>query len=319
MAGPTKSYPVILAAGDKGRARLVHGTNKALLDLAGVPVFTHVLAALERSPSVDRIYMVGPKAALEKAMARPGIPFEGRKPLTFLDQWENLYQNVWNTFQSVLREEGIPEAASQDMAVLVVPSDIPLLVPEEVEEFVNSCDMGRFDYVIGLTSESVLSHYYPQRHRKGIRLMYFHVREGSFRQNNLHLVKPLRMLNRLYVQKAYDYRLQREWGQILRLFWEIFWRERGTRRMVGHYVLLHLAALLHRIPFVPLYRVPAFFLRRARLERAISTLLGTRFATVETHYGGSALDIDTPEHYTVIQENFEAWREMQRHGLSAST
>jgi len=316
MAAHPESYPAILAAGDRGRARLVHGTNKALLDLAGVPVFTHVLAALEKSPSVDRIYMVGPKAALEEAMKRPGIPFEGRKPVRFLEQWGNLYQNIWNTFQALVQEEGVAEAAARDMAVLVVPSDIPLLVPEEVEEFVGSCDMDRFDYAVGLTSEGVLSHYYPQRRRKGIRLMYFHVREGSFRQNNLHLVRPLRMLHRHYVQKAYDYRLQREWGQILRLFWEIFWTERGSRRMVGHYVLLHLAALLHRIPMARLHRIPAFFLRRDRMEKAISDLLGTRFTTVETHFGGSALDIDTPEHYAVIKENFEAWKEMQRRGFS---
>jgi hypothetical protein len=48
------------------------------------------------------------------------------------------------------------------------------------------------------------------------------------------------------------------------------------------------------------------------LEASISRLLLTRFTAVETHYGGATLDIDTPEHYAVIQENFEAWKWMQR-------
>lgn len=305
------TYPVIMTAGDRGRARLIYGTNKALLELAGAPVFTHVLAALEQCPSVGRIYLVGPRSNLSAALDRPGIPFKGRKPIRLLEQWENLYLNVWNTFLTILRErEGEGEAT--DSPVLVVPSDIPLVIPEEIEEFIRACDMDRFDYEVGITSEHFLSLYYPQKRRKGIRLMYFHMKEGSFRQNNLHLVKPLRMVNRIYVQKTYDYRLQREWGNILRLFWEIYRTEEGTLRMLGQYVLLHLASILYRVPWLSLHRIPAAFVQKRNLEICISNLLGTRFTTVETHYGGAALDIDTAEHYAVIQENFEPWKQMQR-------
>jgi GTP:adenosylcobinamide-phosphate guanylyltransferase len=309
--GPQRTYPVIMTAGDRGRARLIHGTNKALLELAGAPVFTHVLAALEECPSIDRIYLVGPRSALSAALEASGIPFKGRRPVRVLEQWENLYQNVWNTFQTILQErEG--EGGHEDTAVLVVPSDIPLVIPEEVEEFVRACDMEQSDYSVGITAERVLSLYYPQKRRRGIRLMYFHMREGSFRQNNLHLVKPFSVRNRTYIQKTYDYRLQREWGSIVRLFWEMFRTEEGTLRMLGQYVLLHLASILYRIPQLSLHRIPATFIPKNSLEMSISNLLGTRFVVAETHYGGAALDIDTPEHYAVIQENFEAWKRVQR-------
>ncbi len=310
-----KAYPVILTAGDRGRARPVLGINKGLLELAGAPVFTHVLATLEQSRFVERIYVVGPRAPLEAALKRPGIPFRGGKPVRVLEQWESLYLNVWNTFQAICQEKGLGEIESLDTAVLVVPCDIPLLILEEVEEFVASSDMGRFDYVMGISSERTLSRYYPQRHRKGMRLMCFHMREGSFRQNNLHLVKPMRSKNRHYVQKVYDYRLQREWGSILRLFWEIFRTEEGTVRIIVQYALLHLASFLYRWPGLSLQRIPAGLLAKERVAKSISTLLGTRFTTAETRFGGAALDIDTPEHYGAIQENFEAWIRMQRESL----
>jgi hypothetical protein len=236
-----------------------------------------------------------------------------------MEQWENLYLNVWNAFLVVLDDQDLQdETSAKETSVLVVPSDIPLTVPEEVEEFVRACDMERYDYVVGITSGEVLSRYYPQRRRKGIRLMCFQTKEGSYRQNNLHMVKPLCLMNRHYVQKIYDYRLQREWGNILRLLWEIFRTEEGTFRMVGQYLLLHLTAILYKVPKLGLHRIPASLNSMASLQRSISNILGTRFSNAETHYGGAALDIDTPEHYVAIQENFLMWRRMQREGIQAS-
>lgn len=312
-----KTYPAILTAGDKGRARPVFGVNKAFLELAGAPVFTHVLAALEESPSIDRIYLVGPKTFLEAALERPDIPFKGCKPLKVLEQWDTLYLNVWNAFLVILDDLGLKEDSAENLSVLVVPSDIPLVVSEEVEEFIHACDMGRFDYAVGISSKRILSRYYPQKRRKGIRLMYFHTKEGSFRQNNIHMVKPLCVMNRHYIQKTYDYRLQREWGNILRLLWEIFRTEEGTLKVMGQYLLLHLSSLLYRIPWLPLYRIPANFISMTRLQRSISNMLGTRFTNAETHYGGAAVDIDTPEHYLVIQENFDGWKEMQKNAVGS--
>lgn len=315
---PSASYPVILTAGDKGKARPVLGINKGLLDLEGAPVFTHVMAALEKSPWVESVYLVGPKERLTEALARPGIPFKGSKPVRVLGQWDNLYLNIWNTFQRVLEDKlrAHPGMPPEGLAVLIVPCDIPLMVPEEVDEFVRACDMNRFDYVVGISSDRTLSRYYPQKHRRGIRLMCFHVKEGSFRQNNLHMVKPLKVGNRDYIQKIYDYRLQREWGSIVRLLWEIFTAEEATLSTATWYLMLHMAALLYGIPRVPLYRLPAYCLPKGRLERSVSRLLRTRFCTVETSFGGAALDIDTPEHYGVIKENFEAWIRMQREMVS---
>ena len=310
-----RTYPVILTAGDKGRARPVNGTNKALLELEGAAVFTHVLSALENSPSVDRIYLVGPKKRLSDALEKPAVPFKGNKPIKLLEQWDNLYLNVLNTYMAILKDSyGESEKASSVGPVIVVPSDIPLLETVELEEFVRNCDMERYDYCLGLTSETVLKRYYPQKYRKGIRLMYFHMKEGSYRQNNLHFVNPLKILNRNYIQKIYDYRYQKEWGSIVKLFWEMFRTHEKTGKMLGQLILLHLCSLLYRIPKLAMYKLPAKFIIKERIERSVSNLLHTRFTTVETHFGGAALDIDNAKHYAVIRENYGAWKQMQLEG-----
>ena len=53
----------------------------------------------------------------------------------------------------------------------------------------------------------------------GIRMAYFNVAEGRFRQSNLHLVKPARIVNRQYVEELYEHRYQKEFGNIVRLAW----------------------------------------------------------------------------------------------------
>ena len=40
--------------------------------------------------------------------------------------------------------------------------DIPLATPQEIEAFVASCDVTRYDYFLGMTSAQVLRAYYPR-------------------------------------------------------------------------------------------------------------------------------------------------------------
>ena len=44
----------------------------------------------------------------------------------------------------------------------------------------------------------------------GIHMAYFNLREGRFRQSNLHLVKPARLGNRHYIEDLYEHRYQRQ-------------------------------------------------------------------------------------------------------------
>src|SRR5688500_17973384 len=94
----TGQLDVIVAAGDRGASRPVLETNKVYLPIAGVPVINYVLSAIERARVTARIFVVGDKARLEAALSVANNPFQGRCPITFIEQSHSLYENVWKAF-----------------------------------------------------------------------------------------------------------------------------------------------------------------------------------------------------------------------------
>src|SRR5262245_66385415 len=75
-------------------------------------------------------------------------------------------------------------------------------------------------------------------------MAYFTLRDLYVRQNNLHLVKPLRLGNRHYIQKMYDLRYQREWRNMLQLGLELWHTRHASLRTIGAFLSLHLARLI---------------------------------------------------------------------------
>lgn len=313
---------VIITAGDRQGSRSVLGENKAFLPVANVPLLHHVLSAVERASCTARIFVVGDKERLQNMLATPNSPFQAQRPLVLLEQGNTLYDNVWSAFLHTLPDyqPGVDWhdyrcTPAVDKAVLIMPGDIPLATPFEIDEFVAASDLTRYDYCLGLTSASVLSAYYPQAGQTGIRMDYYALRDLQVRQNNLHLVKPLRFGNRHYAQKMYDMRYQREWYNILKLCWQLWRAKDATVRMVWAYACLHLAGLASRYRLQPAMAFRPFYLHMSLASSLMSQLLRTRFTMVETHYGGCALDVDNADHYRAICDNFDPWR-MYQHGLA---
>jgi hypothetical protein len=305
---------VVITAGDRHASRPVCGESKVFLPLAGVPLLHYVLSTVERARCTARIIVVGDKARIEHTLTIPHSPFRGTRPLVLLEQGDTLYDNVWNAFLHTLPEytpgldwQEYTATAAVDKAVLVMPGDIPLATPFEIDAFVNGCDLSTYDYFIGLSTESTLRAYYPQADRPGIRMAYFVLRDLCVRQNNLHLVKPLRLGNRHYVQKMYDLRYQREWRNMVNLCLEL-WRTRDASiRTVWAFLSLHIARTITKRGWQRLPLLRPFFLELPMVSSLISQLLRTRFTTVMTPYGGCALDIDNAEQYETIRTNFDYW------------
>jgi CTP:molybdopterin cytidylyltransferase MocA len=309
-----QSLDVIITAGDRHASRPVFGESKAFLPIAGVPLFHYVLGAVEQARCTARIFVVGDKARLEHSLATSPAPFRGTRPLVLLEQGHTLYDNVWNAFLHTLPDytpgmdwRVYTETAAVDKAVLVLSGDMPLATPFELDEFVDGCDLARYDYCLGLSTESTLQAYYPQAGRPGIRMAYFIVRDRAVRQNNLHLVKPFRLGNRAYIQKMYDLRYQREWRNMARLCLELWQTRDASARIVWAFLCLHVARLLakHGWQRLPLFR--PLLLELPMLASLLSQLLRTRFTTVITHYGGCALDVDNADQYEAIRHNFDRW------------
>ncbi|ETW98147.1 MAG: hypothetical protein ETSY1_19985 [Candidatus Entotheonella factor] len=309
----TGQLDVIVTAGDRGASRPVLQTNKVFLPIAGIPVINYVLSAVERARATARIFVVGDTAHLQEALSVANSPFQGRRPLTLIEQDNSLYDNVWKAFLHTLPgyEPGMdwhPFAESAaDKAVLVLPGDIPLATPAEIDAFVDHCDLTRYDYFLGLTPESALAAYAPQAGQPGIRMAHFPLRDVRVRQNNLHVVKPLRIANRHYIQRVYNSRYQKRLTDILRLLWQIIILPDVSLRCLWAFVCLHIAHLITRLGWGNSRWFRPLFLDLPMVASRLSQALQTRVTLVTTYYGGCTLDVDNAEHYEAICTNFTRW------------
>jgi len=299
----------VLLAGDRGHSRSVKGRSKAFVNVRGKPMLVHVLETLLHTPEVTEVFVVADAIRLEKVLADFGcleLAAAASCPIHVVPQRESLLENVWNAFLRTL-----PPREDPDHAVLIVPSDIPLVVPEELSAFLAAARRADADHVVGLTPESALELFAPTDTAPGVRMACFNLAEGRLRQNNLNWVRPLRMGHRQYIQDMYENRYQKELGATLRLAVRIVRKEWRNLWVLFPYLLMHLAGVLDRRGYRPASDWVRSFVSLRTVERGIGAMLRTRFATVETAFGGAALDVDNDEDLDVVDKMIEPWKAMQ--------
>lgn len=308
--------PAIVTAGDRRAAKAVHGESKVYLEMGGLPLVAHVVLALQRVPEVSEVWVVGNAARLEAALSAPHVRAGLHKPLHVVPQFRNLYENAWQTYRRLLPGAGPggrdPVGPDLDQRVLYLSGDLPFAQPQELSSFVQQGLALDVDYAVGLVSEDSLSAFYPAAPGEpGIRMAYFNLAEGRFRQSNLHLVRPARIVNRQYVEELYENRYQKEFGNIVRLAWKLLRTEQGGARVLFYYALMHLAGMADRRG----WRRLADRLRRGlpmrRVEATLSRLLRTRMRFCVTDVGGCGIDIDNEHDYDAASARWEEWRAAQ--------
>lgn len=305
--------PAIVAAGDRGAAKSVYGESKVYLEVGGRPLVAHAVLALQHVPEASEVWVVGDPDRLEKVLTEPTLRAALTKPLHVIPQLRNLYENAWQAYRRVL--PGAGEAgrdptseADLDCWALYLSGDLPFATPEEISQFVRRSLAAGVDYGLGLVTEESMQGFLPAAPGEpGIRMACFNLREGRFRQSNLHLVRVGRLQNRHYIEDMYEHRYQREIWPIVALAWRLLRLERGGVSVVCFYALMHVAAVADRWRL----RRLADFVRRAipiaRVERAVGRLLGTRFRFVVTEIGGCAVDIDNEADLDAARAGYARW------------
>ena len=291
--------------------------NKAFLLMNGTPLIVHVLRALETSEHVGRAIIVGPAERLRQTLDR----YDRLKDLEIhvMEQRDTLLENAKAGFVAALPGvlpdtslERLRNSRFTDKYVLFLPCDIPLLTSFEVDEFVEKADMDRFDYCAGVTSEETLSAYYPKSSVPGIRMAYFHLKEGRFRHNNLHMVKPLKASRLSYVETLYRMRYQKRLGNILKMIIVLLFT--GKRLLTSLRLFLQLQTTL-RLDMKGKRNWLYELLRRATsTDRIVDTahrIVGIRMQAVDTSYGGAALDIDNAKHLAIAEKMEREWNRRQ--------
>jgi len=308
--------PAIVTAGDRRAAKAVYGESKVYLELGGRALVAHVVEALQRVPAISEVWVVGNAERLAEVLGAPGIRAGLRKPLHVVPQFRNLYENAWQTYRRLLPEAGPqgrdPAPEDLDRRVLYLSGDLPFAQPEEISAFVESGLALDVDYVVGLVREESLLDFYPRfAGDPGIRMAYFNLAEGRFRQSNLHLVRPGRIVNRHYIEDLYEHRYQKEFGNVVRLAWKLLRTEQGGPTLLFFYALMHLAAIADRRGWRRLADRLRRGIRLGRVEATLSSLLRARVRFAVTSLGGAAVDIDNEPDYDAASARYEEWRAAQ--------
>jgi len=308
---PHEKYDAILLAGEGESSYKVYHQHKAFLEINGKCIINYVIEALQQVESIKDIYIVGSKSKLEQTLNESEVDFHYPKIIHLVEQQANLYENIFHTFLKTIPNgedslvADLEVSQHRDKAVLIVPCDSPLLTPHEVEYFISHSDTNDYDHILGLIPEEALKKFYPTGNLPGIKMAYLHLRENNYRINNLHLVKPLRIANRKYVQKMYQYRYQRDFKKII-----LFGRNLLGKVKLKYYrcyMGLQLCQFFSSIG----WKFPVKYFKKwtakQDMENCISSLLNTRFKGLEVPYPGAALDIDRDSDYEAIKIRYDEW------------
>lgn len=310
----TSKVNAILLAGDRRASISLHNENKAFLELRGKPMFVHVVEALLKADLVGVVVMVGPRERILQALETHGI-LEG---VSVVEQRENMIENFKVGYVCSLGlDESVPfwslkDSGHEEIPALVAPCDIPMLLPEEVDEFLCRANMHEYDYSIGVTSKEVLKHYHPSDGKRGVRMIYFHVKEDLMRHNNLHIAKPLLLDHLDYIEKMYEWRYQTRLVNIVRVIFSAITHGFRFAKGLRIFIVMQLSLYYDRHGHPKLADHVRSIAGFNRLSEGIGNVLGARVQIVYTHFGGAALDADNEKDLAVIDERYDDWMHYQR-------
>jgi GTP:adenosylcobinamide-phosphate guanylyltransferase len=308
--------PAVVTAGDRGAAKAVYGESKGYLEIAGRTLVAHVIATLQHVPEVSEVWIVGDAERLRSVIAAEPLSRCLRKPLHVISQQNNLYENAWGAYRRLLPGAGEdgrdPGPEDLDTQALYVSADLPFATPQEISAFVRQASQLDCSYAVGLATEESMADFLPVAPGEpGIQMATFNLREGRFRQSNLHLVKPARIVNRHYIEELYQNRFQRELGSVVALAWRLLTSERGGLGLLYYYLLMHCAGVVDRRGYRRLADALRRFVPLARVEAGCSDLLRASFRFIVTEAGGAAIDIDNEHDYDVAKLRYEEWSKLQ--------
>lgn len=309
--------PAVVTAGDSRAAKAVYGKSKVYLEIDGLPLVAHVVRALQDCPEIDAVWVVGDPGRLEAALGSDALQRSLRKPLHVVPQQRDLISNCWEAYRRILaddvREGRDPGPEDLDREVLYLSGDLPLATPQEISAFVEQARASGVDYVLGLCPAESLDVFRPEKPGEaGITVAYFNVRDGRFRQNNLHYARPGRIGRRDRIEEMYELRHQRRFWNMFTLTVRLLSARVGGFKIALLFAMMHFAGIADRKGHRPLARLLARFVTLEVNRTTIARILDTRFQFAITEAGGCALDIDTEEEYDAMSERYAEWMADQR-------
>ena len=295
----------VVVAGNKGASRNFAARNKNLLPVAGRPILAHVLNALQQVERIGRMVVVGPYAELCELVARGRTEYNWRKPVELVEQQNTLFENGWSGFCHAIGEEVPPGDMPKDPTlietrVMFMAGDLPLVTHEEINEFLDGCSGTDADYCCGVTEATNMARFSRYQGKPGLSMAYLHLNSGSYRLNNMHLVRPFKVGNLPYLQRGYQARYQRQPLNILKAIYDIWVTHRLGMKPVFLYLVLQFCVLFQALKLRRLLDWTRRKITRQRITDMACTILQTHAVAVETTKAGAAIDVDNKRDYETI-------------------
>ena len=295
---------LILAGNRENYRKVSDENNKAFLQIENRTILNIMLEELRLVDEIDRIFVVGPKDRLEQHLASV---YGGSYPKTLeiFEQKNNMVENILSVVEA-------SETGDDDRYLMVIPSDMPLMIAEEVRLFIKRCNMNDYDMISGINSDRVLARFEPENGKPGVHITSFKFSDGGFRINNLHMVRPSRIGGIEYIKKAYALRYQKNLVNFFKIIGNLFMIYLKVPGSVLFYLGIQLSLQLRSLRWNRLARVVEKRMNRKKIMKYVSRILDTRYCYIDTEYGGSALDIDNDDDYNAVCSRHSDWVAIQK-------
>jgi len=301
---------IVLAGTHQNPKRLINDHNKAFLEIAGRPLVRHVVDALRAAAHIGRIFVVGPREELGAALT--GLP-----DVTCVQQEGKMLSNSWAGIRAA--ESLYPHLDARQVhrrPLLIVSSDLPLISPASVDDFVIRCaaldrETGiEHAMLSGIAEDADLSPFYGRDGKPGIFRPLVQLNEGQMRLANIYVVRPRHLAHSEFLQTSFSLRKAKDWRNVMKLVLSLF-RQHGGWEAAWVTVRLQLAAMLRKGQG-RLYRNLRAGNTIERVEKGVSTVLGGPVRMVVTPFGGLSLDVDEEEDYRVLANRYADWMRVVR-------
>lgn len=287
----------LILAGDKEGYVSVRNKNKAFIPLKDKCLLEHVIDAVDRTQSVNNIFVVGP---LNELKTRIGTSV-WQKPIEFLPQSKNVIENILKSYENIYTWKA-------DRPLLILPSDIPLTTSSEIDAFIKGSEYLKYDYVMGFQSETSLSVFYPTEAHDGIRMSYFYFKQFIGRHNNLHVAWPRRVKNAELINMTYGVRYQKKFQNYLKFVAVVLSSNVRKGKILKLTILLQLALIGDYTGVYRLSNSLRPFIDLREIEACISDALRIRFKVYCMDSGASAVDVDSEKDLAIISDRYNSWK-----------
>ncbi len=178
----------LVFAGDPAPSQNTQATPASFLRLEGRPLLLYVLVALDGVKAIDEIEVFGPQKEIMKVLENALPHFLFSKTIRVQTQ---AFQPAHHLLSDVQSDDSEGDDALKMLSaipsVLMLPGNIPLLTPGEIEAFLSKANLSNYDFALGLCKEDDALPKSASMHT----VHQFKIDGKAFRASNMVLARSL--------------------------------------------------------------------------------------------------------------------------------